>query len=168
MKSSRGSAAPLSLCVVLFVLGIIRSFIMMILYHMPNSYVFQSAKATMVGLTVPLILALVALIGGIAHNYGILLIAKIGGLVILLVQLVGNVGFAFFMPRYYEILEATKLAPIVLNMPGTGLLSIFFSVLRDPMGTLTGGLFMWGNLLMAIVQGLLGLAFTFSLFTVRD
>lgn len=169
MKSNSGSAAPLSLCVVLFVLGIVQLFIIKAINDLPGSYIQQGIQNIIIGLIVPLILAMIALIGGMTHSYGILLIVKIGGLAMLLIQVVSNVVMAFWMMRYYEkIMGMGIFATILANMPGIGLLNTFLIILRNPVEVIKAGVLVWTNLLLSIINNLLGITFTLSLFSVRD
>ncbi len=168
MKSNSRCVAPLSLCVVLLVLGVIQVFVTKTVNGMPASYIPQGIRNVLFGLLVPLVLAMIALLGGMAHSYGILILAKIGGIAMLLVQLVSNVAVAFWMLRYYELLGMGNLAAIVANMPGIGLLNLFLMVVKNPMGIITSGILTWAHLFLALVSNLLGFAFTFSLFSVRE
>ena len=101
MKSNSRCAAPLSLCVVLLVLGVIQVFVTKTVNGMPASYIPQGIRNVLFGLLVPLVLAMIALLGGMAHSYGILILAKIGGVAMLLGQLVSNVGGGLFFVGEY-------------------------------------------------------------------
>lgn len=164
------SAAPLCLCVVMIVLGIVGSFLTVVANRevtFPENYTFIMIRSTLLGSILPLALSLIALLGGMTRSNVILLFVKLVAVVMLLIQLISNVGLAFWPEKYNEIVNMNSFIRIAANVPGVGILNLFLLIVRNFMQILKAGMLMWAHLLLSMIRNLLGLAFSFSLLAVE-